>query len=100
MNNIDLAISNYEKAISLNLDDINIKKDLASCYHIKKNYVSALKYYDEILKLKPEDLDVKTNKAFALHALDQFEEAIVLYKEIIGIKKTPTIVSNLSNAYL
>ena len=50
MNNIDLAIANYEKAISLNLDDVNVRKDLASCYHIKKDYIWYILMPKKIIK--------------------------------------------------
>ena len=93
-----MAIESYEKALAIKSTDLEIKKDLASCYHSKKNYIQALKLYDEILQAEPDDIDTKTNKAIALHALDRYEEAIVLYEQVLAVKADNTVKANLVKA--
>ena len=86
--------------LSIDGKDIGIKKELANCYHMKKDYTSALKYYDEVLEAEPDNYDIKVNKAIALHALDRYEDAIELYKEITSRKENPIVESNLTDAYV
>ena len=77
---------------------INFKKEIANCYHNKKDYQTALKYYNEILTAQPDNLDIKSNKAIALHALKQYDEAISLYQELLTTKDDKTIKTNLNDA--
>ena len=91
---------NYEKVLEHQANDVDVKRDLASCYHAKKDYPSAIKYYDEVLKLRSDDLEVKTNKAIAMHALQQYDEAIALYEDVLQVKDNNVVKENLVNAYV
>ena len=77
-----------------------MKKEIAKCYHIQKDYENALKYYDEILAKDSKDLQVKTDKAIALHALNRYEEAIVLYEDILNWNDSKLIKDNLLTALM
>ncbi len=98
LNDYGNTIENYEKSLALDPTNVDLKRELANCYHIKKDYTTALKYYDEVLQSAPNDYDIKVNKAIALHAIDKYEDAIILYKEILSQKSNPIIESNLTDA--
>ena len=100
LNNINETIVNYEKALALQGDtkDIDLKEDLAECYHLKKDYPLALKYYDEVLAVKPSNYDVKLNKALVLHAMKKYNDAIALYTDLLKVKDNASIQNNLSSA--
>jgi tetratricopeptide (TPR) repeat protein len=78
--------------------DISVKKDIALCYHNRKDYTNAIKYYDEILAAQPDDYTAKFNKALAYHALNKYEDAISLYKELLNVKSEKAVKDNLNNA--
>ena len=98
--NIDLAIANLEKAVNKNSSDVAIKKDLAQCYHLKKDYKNAIKYYNEILQANPNDYTVKYNKAIAYHAMNDYNQAIALYEELLKVKSNRDVKNNLNSALL
>ena len=92
------ALENYLIAFSKDKDNLDLKKDIANCYHNKKDYENALKYYNEILEVEPDNFNIKFNKALALHALKGYDEAIELYRELLSVKNEKTIKENLNNA--
>ena len=94
---LPLAIGCYE---GFCFSIIDIKKELAECYHLEKNYTSAIEYYNAVLAANPDDLDIKTNKAIALHAMNDFPEAIKLYNEILEKKDSEMIQENLTDAII
>lgn len=102
LNNIDLAIANFEKSLQLQGDKKNIDliEDLAECCHIKKDYNNALKYYDEVLAVKKDNYDVKLNKALVLHAMKNYNDAIALYTDLLKTKDNASIQNNLTSALI
>ena len=100
LNRLDDTIANYEKSLTLEKGsrDIELVEDLAECYHLKKDYVNALKYYDEVLLVKKNDYDTLFNKAVVLHAMENYSDAIVLYTELLKQKDSPAVKENLTSA--
>lgn len=99
-NNIDKAIENYELALSKHCLDIDLKEDLAQCYHLKKDYTNAIKYYDELLLVKKDNYDIKLNKALALHAMKKYPAAIALYEDVLQVKQDKEVQKNLITALI
>ena len=100
LNNLDETIANYEKALSLQKDkkDADLIEDLASCYHLKKDYPNALKYYDEALLVKKDDYDLNYNKALVLHSMKNYNDAISIYTKLLEGKNNPEVKANLTAA--
>ena len=98
INEVELALFNLEKSYTLDPSSNLTKKELALCYHSKKDYVNALKYYDYALKSEPENIELMANKALTLHAMDNYVSAIELYKEILDKKPNERIEQNLTAA--
>ena len=95
-----MAILNYEKAYSKSPADIDIQKELAYCYHQKKNYKNALKFYDLALKSNPTDYDLRYNKALVLHADKFYTAAIDIYKTLLDEKENKAVQNNMINALI
>ena len=53
----DDAIEVLSRAVELNNDFIEGKKNLASCYHLNGNFNKAIELYKEVIKQSPLDLD-------------------------------------------
>ena len=98
LENNDLALFNFEKSYSKDSSNLETKKELAYCYHTKKDYVNALKFYDFALKIEPENEDLIANKALTLHAMNNYVTAIELYKELLTKHPNERIEQNLTAA--
>ena len=98
LGNNDLALFNFEKSYSKDSSNNETKKELAFCYHTKKDYVNALKFYDFALKTEPENEDLMANKALTLHAMNNYVAAIELYKELLTKQPNERIEQNLTAA--
>jgi len=94
----DLALLNFEKSYSKDSSNIETKKELAYCYHAKKDYNNALKYYNFALKTEPENQELLANKALTLHAMNNYVAAIELYKELLDKQPNERIERNLTAA--
>jgi Flp pilus assembly protein TadD len=73
--NIDDAIPNYVKAISIKKDIPDAHKYLADCYVLKKDYAKATDSYNSYLALNPSDAESRCVLANILLATDKTEEA-------------------------
>lgn len=100
MNKLDDTIANYEKALALQKDkkDIVLEEDLAKCYHLKKDYINALKYYEAVLLVKKDDYDLRYNKALVLHAMKNYNDAVSIYTQLLTEKDNKDIQTNLTSA--
>lgn len=98
LGNTDLALFNFEKSYSKDSSNIETKKELAYCYHTKKDYVNALKFYNFALKIEPDNEDLMANKALTLHAMNNYVAAIELYKELLTKQPNERIEQNLTAA--
>ena len=98
LGNNDLALFNFEKSYSKDSSNNETKKELALCYHTKKDYSNALKFYDFALKTEPENEDLLANKALTLHAMNNYVSAIELYKELLTKQPNERIEQNLAAA--
>ena len=98
LDNNELALFNFEKSYSKDSSNIETKKELAYCYHKKKDYTNALKYYDFALKTEPENQELLANKALTLHAMNNYVAAIELYRELLEKQPNERIEKNLTSA--
>ena len=89
-----------KRGLEIDKDNVDLKIELAKCYHLKKQYEDAVKLYDELLVKNPNDREVKYNKALALHAQGKFKEAIDIYTALYAEKQEPNIKDYLSKAYV
>ncbi|MEW6041460.1 MAG: tetratricopeptide repeat protein, partial [Elusimicrobiota bacterium] len=56
---IDRAIINYQKALEINPDDIQVHTDLGHLYLTKRMYDKAQREFEKVLTLDPDNIDVK-----------------------------------------
>ena len=96
--NVELALFNLEKSYSMDNSSQETKRELALCYHMKKDYVNALKFYDLALKSDPDNLELMANKALTLHAMNNYVSAIELYRDILNKQPNERIQQNLTAA--
>ncbi len=72
---IDNAIQNYQKTISIKKDIPDAHKYLADCYTIKKDFPKATESYKTYLELNATDVESRCVLANILLATDKAEEA-------------------------
>ena len=98
IDNNELALLNFEKSYSKDSTNNDTKKELAYCYHVKKDYANALKFYDFALKSEPQNKDLLANKALTLHAMHNYISAIEIYKDLLNEGSNERIEQNLAAA--
>ena len=98
LDNNELALLNLEKSYSKDSTSLETQKELAYCYHKKKDYVNALKFYNFALKSEPKNQDLLANKALTLHAMNNYVAAIEIYKELLAQKPNERIEKNMASA--
>jgi tetratricopeptide (TPR) repeat protein len=74
--NYDLAVSEFQKAISINPSSKEAHRNLARVYYVQKNFEEAAKEYKKVTQLDPYDIDSHVVLALALTKLHKYDEAI------------------------
>ena len=62
LDNNELALFNFEKSYSKDSSNVETKKELAYCYHKKKDYTNAIKALDEYVGVVGEEPDFEDRK--------------------------------------
>lgn len=84
---VEEAFVYYKEAMSLDPDNITIKKNLAEYYLVAKSEIAmALKLYLEILKEHPYDIETLLIAAKISENFKQFDNAIVFYESVLDIE--------------
>ena len=74
--NYDLAVSEFQKAISMNPGSEEAHRNLARVYYVQKNFEEAAKEYQKVTQLNPYDIDAHVILALTLTKMNKFEDAI------------------------
>jgi len=90
----DVAITNLQKALSLNPRDEYALTNLGSCYVDKKQFLEAVKYFDKAIKVNPRSVVPYNNKGTALVNLGRNKEAVGVFQEAMKLDKTKAEVYN------
>ena len=73
---LDGAVEEYQKGLTLNPEDLNLINSLGVCYGFQNNTELALETFDRVLGLDPDNLMGLYNKGFTLAMADRREEAL------------------------
>jgi tetratricopeptide (TPR) repeat protein len=82
------AINYLERILQLPytfVDVVIVRKLLAYCFLMTKDYQEALKQLDESLKISSRDTMAMSMKGYCLEQLDDIAGAMSIFREIIGI---------------
>jgi tetratricopeptide (TPR) repeat protein len=71
-----LAVSEFNKAISMNPSSEEAHRRLARVYYVQKDFEQAAKEYKKVTQLNPYDIDSHVVLALSLTKLKRFDEAI------------------------
>ena len=74
--NYDLAVKEFQAAITRDASNIEAHRNLARLYHVQSNFNGAAEEYQKVAELAPNDLDAYINLALALLELKRFDDAI------------------------
>ncbi len=80
--NLVQAVQYYEKALSLNPDDVTVRLLLGEIFMEQKEYDSALLLYDEVRKLAPQNVEAYRKLIAIYEAQGSTEEIQKLYQSI------------------
>ena len=79
--NFGQAISEFERALSINPDDAEVHSHLANAYVFKGDYDKGSEEYAKALKLNP--MNINADETWKLHAnMGKFEKALKNIKAI------------------
>ena len=93
-NKNDLAQTNFDKALQMDPNNVELMDDIASFYASQKSYDKAIPLYNKIIESKPKNLNVyNVRLADAYYANKQLNEADALYSEVL--KANPTYAHGL-----
>jgi tetratricopeptide (TPR) repeat protein len=95
MGEIDNAISEYNKSLELEKNNIKVLFSLAECYKRKNNFESAIIQYNNALNLRPNDIEICMNIVVLYLDIKKKEEALEILETII--KNNPEEVEVLLN---
>ncbi|MBW2051440.1 MAG: tetratricopeptide repeat protein [Deltaproteobacteria bacterium] len=82
---LEEAIAEYEKALKLNPNDLNVLNSLGVCYGHQHNLDRALECFQRVLKLEPQNLMAHFNQGFALSMAGRKEEALESFRRAVEI---------------
>jgi tetratricopeptide (TPR) repeat protein len=89
----------FEKVLQIKPDFMPAIEHLAGVRTGQKRFEDAIVLCRRIMQANPNALDVAANMGEAMMNLGQFDETIVEMKRVLAIKKLPSILQSLSNAY-
>jgi len=90
----DLAATNFEKALQMDPENVELKDDIADFYVREKQAAKAVPIYKAIIESQPKNLNVYNVKlANAYFETKQYDEASTLYETVL--KTNPTYVPAL-----
>jgi hypothetical protein len=87
MNNIDSAFNDFEEAYRINPHHIHVLNNLAACYEIKGDHLSAIELYGKALDISPYFEATLVNLAAVYYNTENYSEALSTLQRIRG---TPT----------
>jgi tetratricopeptide (TPR) repeat protein len=82
---LDGAIGEFQKALELNPNDLNVLNSLGVCYGHQQLTDEALKCYNQVLELDPENLMACYNQGFMLVMADRQPEALDNFRRAVEI---------------
>ena len=74
--NYELAVTEFQAAITRDSSNIEAHRNLARLYHVQRNFTGAADEYQKVAELAPNDLDAYVNLALALLELKRSDDAI------------------------
>jgi tetratricopeptide (TPR) repeat protein len=89
------AVKAYNRAISLNPDDMDAFYNRGLALQSQGKFVEAVKDYNRAISLNPEDVDALYNRGLALQSQGKFSKAIKDYNRAILLK--PNLADALYN---
>ncbi|MBT7696331.1 MAG: tetratricopeptide repeat protein, partial [Desulfobacterales bacterium] len=76
---IDEAVTEFETALFLDSNDVNVRNSLGVCYGILGHYNKALEQFDEVIRLDPEDIMAIYNKGHVNLLIGDKEKALEIF---------------------
>lgn len=70
------AIQEYNKALSIEPDYADARRNLARVYYVQKKFLKAVEHYEKLIELDPQDLDLYMLTASAYEKMGSDTEAL------------------------
>lgn len=81
------AISTYKILLSRNPNDVDMLRNLSSCYVINEDYINAALYAKRLLAIMPDDLSGWMNLGAAYQLSNKLEDALDAFENIMQFSK-------------
>ncbi|MBW2063001.1 MAG: tetratricopeptide repeat protein [Deltaproteobacteria bacterium] len=82
---LEEAVAEFEKALELDPDDLNVLNSLGVCYGYERHLDLALECFGKVMKLDPQNLMAHFNQGFAFAMADRPMEALENFRRAAEI---------------
>jgi len=95
LQNYELAIKEFKKAIAINKNYVQAHRNLARVYYVQKKYLKAAEQYKKVTDLEPSDIDIYIMIALAYTKIQRHAEAIEQLKIAKTFTADETVIQKL-----
>ena len=97
INNKDLALEMYEKAVEIKKDFYECYNNIGAIYRDKKNYKKSFLNFQKSIKINPNYTKALYNIAITLYELKEYEKSLNFFKHVLRINpKDQNSCSNIA----
>ena len=90
------AVESFKKAIEINSDFTEARRNLARVYFVRKEYARAIEEYKKVVALAPHGMDARLAIVSAYVKLGMHDEAILQLKAARDMNDDPIIIDKLN----
>ena len=94
--NLQIAIPNFEEAISLNAEFAPAYRELGQLYSMANRYDQSKEYFKKYLELTAGNIPAKTRYVNALFYSKEYDEVIKNVEEIFAVDKSRTYMNRIA----
>ena len=99
--NVDSAIAEFEKALLMDPQNVNVRNSLGVCYSSKDEHQNALVEFKKVMILDPEDLMAPYNAGLAYMMTGDEEKALEMFLQAHSLDKNQfEVLIQLGRLYL
>jgi tetratricopeptide (TPR) repeat protein len=92
----ELAIEEFQKALTINQAFSEAHKNLARLYYVQKKFLKAATHYEKVTELNPNDIDSYVLASLSYAQAQRFAKARELLESAKSVAPDPQVVNKLN----